>query len=163
MANHATVKTQTEMTVEQVKDLLAELNKSLFKGLLKFEFDGETTPTWAVVLNGQQIRYFWLNSPTEWEIKHGGGGHFYWWVDFAVTNAIALRFDGVIIDDGDGIEHKGEEGKYDNFGEFVDRMHVHIPDDDVKKALMQLDQEHFTPSEFHLDLGPKIELQIRLG
>jgi hypothetical protein len=160
--------------------MLSELNQSHFKNVLEFEYSNETGNSsawgphlWIIKYNGEEnesyrkgehLRVFWLKTSKSFEIRHGGGGYFPWWVDSIITNEIALRFDGTISDDGVGEKWKGEEGYCKEFIEYLKKMHrfedAKTEEEKRRKiAIMQLEQESCVPPAFQVDLGPKIEIQ----
>lgn len=179
MANHGYVKTRKLMTPEKISELLAELNVSHFKGLLKFEYSNESgNPSawgphvWLVRyigkgLENEIIRVFWLNTKRSFEIRHGGGSNFYWWIDSVIINEVALKFDGTISDDGCGDKWKGKPNYCREFIEFQKKMmRFDFAKDDVERqrkiAFMQMEQDDgLVPPDFHTDLGPKIEICIQ--
>jgi len=94
MANHAYVKVRkpNEMTVESVTKVLEDLNRNRFKNCLKINYyncHGDKSAwgpdVWELVWtqnNGvEQVKHCWLNSKKSFEIRHGNGSHFGWWID----------------------------------------------------------------------------------
>jgi hypothetical protein len=178
MANHAYVKTRKFMSPERISQLLDELNTSYFKGMLLFEYSNETDNssnwgphTWLIKYNGNDydngkkgdiLRVCWLNTQRSWEIRHGGGADFCWWIDCVITNAIALEFNGTISDDGISDKWKGEEGYCKEFIDYLNRMKKHVEDSPRKTAFMQFEQD-FAPPEFRADLGPRIEINFEIN
>jgi hypothetical protein len=173
MANHARVKTKLEMSPEAVTELLNRLNTQRFKGLLKIEYcdcRGEVGAwgdhVWLLHVRprepAQGVNYgdrvCWLNSPKSFEIRHGGGGQFLWWVDFAITNEVALVFEGKRSDDSDGVKERGEFGKYDSFTDYIVRNYTRKMSPeywDFEKAV--------TPREFRGELKEAIAINMAKG
>lgn len=106
MANHAYVTTKKHMTPEKVRAVLDRLNKDIFFNCLEIEdatyWDDE--PGWIITIKGEdsqyQYRQCWLNSRRSFEIRHGGGISFLWWVDQRIQDEISKVFDGRVKDDG---------------------------------------------------------------
>ena len=138
MANHAYVKTRKKMTPEAVTELLDRLNQTIFKGCLQVKYskakpgDNSWGPhVWvltAVDDKGEEVgsRVCWLNTERSFEIRHGGGGNFIWWIDCAVCNEVAITFNGTWKDDGSEMKEKGTPGKYSRFRAFQRRMTGHF-------------------------------------
>lgn len=131
MANHAYVKTKLKMSPEEITCLVQQLNDNIFHNCLKIEYGegGWGEYTWEVtVLNedGKECghKIFWLNSPNSFEMRHSGG-NFIWWIDTIITNEIALKFKGIITDDGHGDKVKPER-KYNKFRRFNKMMSAHL-------------------------------------
>lgn len=105
MANHAHVTTKKHMTAENVRAVLERLNKDIFFDCLEIE-DSEYwsgKPGWYIHVKGEseyQARVCWLNSSRHFEIRHGGGSDFLWWVDGRIQDEISKVFDGRVKDDG---------------------------------------------------------------
>jgi hypothetical protein len=60
-------------------------------------------PGWFITIKGEseyQSRQCWLNSRRSFEIRHGGGSDFIWWVDQRIQDEISKVFDGRVKDDG---------------------------------------------------------------
>lgn len=163
MANHAEVKTKKQMTPEGITALLNEMNATIFRNVLKIEYCDCRNETgawgdhvWIINVHPKDpspninygTRECWLNNPKSFEIRHGGGSSFLWWIDFAITNEVALRYNGVVIDESDGIREKPVQGKYDSFGEYIRRMNF----------ILTYDYE-ITPREFYdgLDKAKKVK------
>lgn len=124
MANHAYVKTRKPMTADSINQMLAKLNEELWKGLVSVEceetswllrYNGHDEQFWK---SGDEIRAFWLDSSRCFTMRHGGGGLWVWWIDFAITNQVALQFNGRITDEGVPGKIEGIPGKYDDFKDF---------------------------------------------
>lgn len=137
MANHAKVLTKKKMTPEKITEILNGLNLFLFKDLLKIEYTDCTDKpgswgkhVWYITVKGGEHEYqgqtyhrygereCWLNSSRSFEMRHGGGGEFIWWVDGAILNEIALKFDGRHYDDGVG-NMPVAEGLYASFKDYL--------------------------------------------
>jgi hypothetical protein len=175
MANHAWVKSRRKMSPEKIGEILADLNKRLFKGNLQIEYHEATDKepgwgehTWILTYvspeNKQEYvrRACWLESPRHFEIRHGGGANFAWWIDFAVTNEVACFYNGTWTDEGTMEPDKGTPGKYDNWRKFLRHMCTGFrqkKNTQLTKALMQMELE-ICPPEFRFDLGPKIDIQV---
>jgi hypothetical protein len=106
MANHAHVYTKKHMDASKVRILLDRLNRDVFLDSLEInqeDWDGQ--PAWYLHVKdepeGHETRVCWLNSKRDFEIRHGGGSDFLWWIDFRVQDEISKVFDGSIVDDGD--------------------------------------------------------------
>jgi len=132
MSNHAYVKTKLKMSPEKITSLVEHLNNTIFKNCLKIEHGkgGWGKYTWQVSVLPDEAtelneRIFWINDSKHFEIRHGGGGNFIWWIDTIITNEIALKFNGIITDDGHGDKVKPER-KYNSFRKFNKMMSAHL-------------------------------------
>jgi hypothetical protein len=141
MANHGYVTTRKKMTPEAITGLLNRLNQERFKGILVIEYshhegdDGaygrhlweitfnHTVPEQSVCYGNHRV--CWLNTSRKFEIRHGGGGNFIWWIDHIITNEIAVAFNGSISDDGVGGRWNGEEGKFPSYRNYIEHMWRH--------------------------------------
>lgn len=140
MANHAWVKTHRKMTPEAISEIIDRLNKTLFKNCIKVEYHKSTKaePGWgehtwmltAINPDDPKIEYgtrvCWLEKPTRFEMRHGGGTNFMWWIDHAICNEVAVQFNGGWYDDADGVRREGTPGKYRRFREYNRRMYGHF-------------------------------------
>jgi hypothetical protein len=149
------------MKPEQITALVFDLNQSLFKGNLQVEYHncvGDKSAwgphTWLLkyMSGGQEwaSRVFWLKNARWFEMRHGGGGHFAWWIDQAIQNEVALRFDGTQRDDAGERAWKGEPGKYNNLADYLGLVvgpKSHHTKPDVMKQLLEWERE-FVPPEF---------------
>ena len=117
MANHGYVKTKQVMAPEATTSLIKKLNDTVFHNCLKIEYvEGGKPGDWgkhiwfitALMDDGSEIghRVCWLNNSKSFEMRHGGGGNFIWWIDQYISNEIALQFNGTISDDGCGDKEK---------------------------------------------------------
>lgn len=118
MANHGYVTSRKHIRKEMVDRALAKINDKFLFGEMKIEYykpeagDTFSTHAWNVTFensDGKEFasRSFWIpyGKPRTFEIRHGGGGDFIWWVDLLIRNAVAAECDGMISDDGcDGKE-----------------------------------------------------------
>lgn len=105
MANHAYVTTKKHMTPEKVRAVIDRLNKDIFFDCLEIEdtMYSDDEPGWVITIKGEseyQYRQCWLNSRRSFEIRHGGGSNFIWWVDERIQDEISKVFDGRVKDDG---------------------------------------------------------------
>lgn len=170
MANHAKVKTKKKMTPEKVTEVLEALNKRIFNGNLKIEYHNEkgNKGAWGPHVwmfsyishvDGKDYdgRVMWLNNSKSFEIRHGGGCQFVWWMDTAITNEIAYYFDGYVIDDSDMEKRKPIEGQYDDYKKYA--LHKNTMADirnDLWLRYYYQDIMEFTPPEFRFDTGKKV-------
>ena len=74
-------------------------------------------------------------------------------------NEVALRFNGMISDEGIEDKWRGEENYCLTYQEYAQKMVAHVPNKQMQTALLQEDQR-FAPSAFRVDLGPEIQLQM---
>jgi len=103
MANHGHVATKRHMTPEKVRAVIDRLNKDVFFGVLDIVDTDFTDGTvgWYITAEGAYgSRQCWLNSKRSFEMRHGGGSAFLWWVDSVIQDAISEEFDGRVTDDG---------------------------------------------------------------
>lgn len=133
MANHAYVTTRRKMTAEVISSIIDRLNTTIFKGCVKVEYHKATKeePGWgqhtwqltAIGADGKEYgnRVCWLEDERHFEMRHGGGTNFIWWIDCAICNEVALHYNGTWTDDGTDMKEKGIEGKYRRFRAFQRR------------------------------------------
>ena len=155
MANHCSVKTKKLMSAKKISDLLADLNMRCFKGNLHIEYYKGENGSWGpdvwdleYLSIGQSFgtRVCWLNSNRSFEIRHGGGGDFIWWVDNVITNEVAVVFNGIISDDGVEEKWPGVPNKYDSFKKYLYNMWKHIKEPKLKPFLDEM--MSMVPPEF---------------
>lgn len=157
MSNHGWVKTRKIMDADRITNIFEELNQTLFKGNLKIEYKNSNDPEawgehcWYLVYksNNQEWaeRVCWLNTPTYFEMRHGGGSRFAWWIDTAIINEIAVRHNGKIGDDAGSDRWKGEPGKYSKFSEYLDLVTEHYTKVGYKEQMLEMEMP-FIPPEF---------------
>ena len=111
MANHAYVKTKLKLDVDKINILLNDLNKTNFKNVLTIDF-GKKEKFWNIFYKEQYVRQCWIQAPKTFELRHGAGGVFQWWVAELILNTVAYHFDGNISDDGVGGKWKPDIQKY---------------------------------------------------
>ena len=109
MANHAYVKTRKHMSFESISELINELNETIFYNCLKIEpWKDRGDDAWGpcgwkiTVIDSDGGRICWLNSRQSFEIRHGGGSQFIWWIDFIICQTIRDKFSGRLTDDSGG-------------------------------------------------------------
>lgn len=166
MANHRTarwghgfVKTRKWIRPAAIDQMLDELNQSHFLGHLTHEyFYSEKSSAWgphtwivkyiSAPSNRPEdewgSRVFWLNTRRSFEIRHGGGTDFIWWIDAVIRNEVALRFNGMISDEGGSGRWAGDVDGYQTFSQFYDRMHDHLQPAALE-LLKQLEMEFIPP------------------
>ncbi len=146
MSNHVNIKTRKKIHPEQISEIIETFNKESLHGNLQVEYSIGTEASWGPhvwllkYVSGDVEwgrRICWLNTSRHFEMRHGGGGDVMWWIDSAICNEVALKFNGAIVDEGDGVKHQGEVGKYNTF----------------EKYLELVGRNEFL-SEFHLSLAP---------
>jgi hypothetical protein len=153
MANYAKIKTKLKMQPNNITKLLNDLNTTIFKNTLTITYTGSDKPyyhEWFIQQNNDitQYRICWLNNSTSFEIKHGGGKNFIWWVDFAICNEIAVKFNGIWTDEADNDKRKGIPHKYDNFQEHTERMFDYMKEwktESFKKIIYSDVPDKFNP------------------
>jgi hypothetical protein len=163
MANHAHVITKKKMTPEKITLLIDRLNGTMFRGLLKTVYTDCTGQTgcwgkhvWQITVKGGEFeregnvyhrygsRVCWLNSSRHFEIRHGGGGSWIWWIDSAICNEIALEFDGYVMDDSDGEKEPGVKDEYADFDAYLIRSNIDSSfSDEVKARKMKFIKSKF--------------------
>lgn len=163
MANHGYVKTRKVMTVEAINQLLDELNKNHFKNGLKIEYHKGDEHSWGPHVwmltypskdhdGDWGSRVCWLNTSRSFEMRHGGGSDFIWWIDSLILATLADRFNGKVSDDGVGGSWPGEAQNIDTFKKYNDRRLAHVKDPKIKKFILQSTLE-ITPPEFRGELN----------
>lgn len=174
MANHAHVITKKKMTPEKISALIDRLNATMFKDLLKITYTDCTGQTgcwgkhvWEITVKGGEHVYegreyhrygdrvCWLNSSRHFEIRHGGGGNWIWWVDQAICNEIALEFDGYDMDDSDGEHDKPEKDKYADFDQYLIRTNLADKYPDKIKFIKSQFVQELIPPKFRWKKTPK--------
>ena len=178
MANYGYVKSRKTIKPEQVSAMLESINQSKFKGNLTVEYHKATPEnsgwgehTWVVKYSSNEDkqeyarRVCWLETKRSFGISHGGGGgDFAWWLDFTISNEVALLCDGNITDDGDGgyNKTKGKPDYYPTFIDFIKMMKGHVKDPNIQLWLLQEEMKD-GPPEHRVDLGPEVQVQINWG
>lgn len=139
MANHCNVITKKTMTPEKISALIDRLNRTLFRDLLKITYTDCTGQigcwgkhVWEIeTINSNPkdpvnygTRVCWLNTSRHFEIRHGGGGNWIWWVDSAICNEVAVEFNGYVSDDSDGEKYPGKKDEYADFDAYLIRSNL---------------------------------------
>ena len=161
MANHCEVWTKKPMSASELNNLFDHIVKNKFNSQVQYNYDfgtedfrwGDHVWMWQYVMNKElrDVRVCWFfgdgyKDPYHFEIRHGGGNRLDWWIDYTITNEVAKHFDGVVIDDGDGIIQKPTDGKT-----FIDYLCSNLEKDDFEKYIPYLmDQMEYYPSSFRL-------------
>lgn len=151
MANHGYVKTRRKIRPEIITDLLKKMNDSFFKGNLEIKIEFETSWHLYYISNNRTwaYRYCWLEKPNRFEMRHGGGGYFAWWIDTAILNEVAILVNGTIHDDSDSIKSSGVSEKYSTLDKYLTCIYSNRNiRDDLFKELINIELE-LTPPEFH--------------
>ena len=161
MANHGYVTTRNIIKPEAMTDLLNKLNQERFHGILKIEYffaarHQNSHHSWEIKCELQvpncegatyeERRVCWLNTPHKFEMRHGGGGDFIWWIDCVITNELALVFNGTISDDGGGEKWKGKEGYCPTYRDYVESMWRHNKSPNKNDFINEIINE--APEEF---------------
>lgn len=113
MANHGYVRSKRRITKEMVDKAIEDINQKFLFGKLVVEYShhpdnpgGWGLHVWEVHHKDQpqEGRIMWLknNRSKTFEIRHGGGGEFIWWIDHLILNAVCEITDGSISDDAGG-------------------------------------------------------------
>jgi len=168
MANHGSVKTKKSMTHIAISKMLDGMNKDYFHSNLVISYTkgGWGSHTWDISYVSDNKEYagrvMWLNNKNSFEMRHGGGPDFAWWIDSAILNEVACVFDGRRADDGVSGYIPRKIGKFKDFWEYKKRMLTRIKDENMRLYLIQLEQiEGFIPKEFQIDLGPEIQVEFQ--
>jgi hypothetical protein len=129
MANHAWVKTRKKIDPEQITELINRLIKDKFKNTLTVEYseDGFADHVWTIKCPQiNESRICWLEGEKHFEMRHGGGGNFIWWVDHSIINEVALQFGGKISDEGTDKKIAPKENLYPTFKDYLDVVWRHL-------------------------------------
>jgi hypothetical protein len=111
MANHGKIELSREVAPEEITKLLNELKETEFKNAVDFEYAEGDERSWGPAMwfarqvtkegvSSQVIRVMWLNPDNSFEMRHGGGSDWAWWVDETVQAHVQKRFGGIAFDDG---------------------------------------------------------------
>ena len=147
------------MTPKAISQLLDELNKTHFKGGFKIEYHKGDKNSWGPHVWMLKYpskennvdwgsRICWLNTSRSFEMRHGGGSDFIWWVDSLILANIAVYFNGRISDDALEGTWSGKPDEINTFTKYMQRRVNHIKN---QNWLLQLTLE-VTPPEFHDEL-----------
>lgn len=160
MANHAYVKSATPIEANLIASLLGDLNERLFKRCLRIDYhESDDSSAWGPhcwVLtfvsaeDGQEYagRVCWLNPDGSFEIRHGGGSNFAWWIDHAITNEVAVRTNSAIEDDCDmDLKVPGVPDRYASFGAYACGFFQHVKTAEQRGKILA-DAASWIPPEF---------------
>lgn len=143
------------MTPAKVEAVLQQLNARIFKGNLQYRAEPwplRAARTWVLeyVSGGRSWmrRCCWLASRRTFQMRHGGGGDFAWWVDCAVVNEIAVHFSGTLVDDGCAGALRVAPNRFDDLHVFLADMTKHIPPGAAQQYLDDM-RRMLVPPEFH--------------
>lgn len=121
MSNHGYVHTKLPMTKDDLLATIDELNKSHFNGNITLEVDPDPKNSYIDAFwKGDYCRQFWLENKKKFEISHRGGNDIAWWVGGVITNAIAIKFNGYISDDGCEGKWRPNPEKYTTYRTYLD-------------------------------------------
>jgi len=124
MANHGYMIARHKLNPNKIQNILEGLNARIFKRKLDIE-RGEEGDYWTIRYNKDGYEYVyrscWISDdkPTQFEMRHGGGSAFAWWVDACILNELAVQFNGTVTDDGIPDRDKGVKGKYYSFPKYI--------------------------------------------
>jgi hypothetical protein len=170
MANHAYVKIRKPLfTKEIIGDLLNNINKVYLKNLMqiKYSFSKEDNKHyWDITIIEKKKEYgyrsMWLNSNKSFEIRHGGGQNFIWWVDNLICNTLVKQFNGTWHDDAFSEKILYNE-KINSFEEFIKEMHFYDKYTKQNKELFYRynvqQQMIFTPPSLRIKTGKKVHMK----
>jgi len=134
MANHGYVTTRKHMKAEVLTEFFNDINSKYLFDEFNVEYsDCRNNPgAWGKHVwdfqhkrNEKIYKVCWLNNPRSFEIRHGGGGNFVWWLDSLITNEVACFYDGNIGDDGYQGKEKGKPGLYQVYKDYAYYMCRH--------------------------------------
>ena len=100
IANHSNVFTKKHITGPKITALLNHLNETVLFGVLIISPSVDETEWHITIVDTRDYRVCWLNSRRHFEIRHGGGSDFIWWIDHLIQDAISKEFNGRVKDDG---------------------------------------------------------------
>jgi hypothetical protein len=133
--------------------LIGQLNTRLFKGNLLVEHHPTSPPSPLWILRYESggvewaSRVCWLKTSRTFEMRHGGGGNFAWWIDNAITNEIAVQYGGKLTDDGcEGTLDAGP-GRFDDLHTFLAGMTTHMSEATAREYLAEMNTL-LVPPEF---------------
>lgn len=174
MANHAYVTTRKVMSPEKITEIVERLNRDLFHNTLQIKHGpskGDPLYWWDIVVAEADqewgSRSFWLQTPRKFEMRHGMGGNFIWWIDTMICNDVALAYNGRRTDDGTGPMESlpvvpNQYPTYRSYLEMATQHYGHGEPPDkaafIQRWAMQTEMRMVPPS-FRFDLGKKIRLQ----
>ncbi len=146
------------MKATEITNIIERLNQSFIKNGLIIEYhhnDPKDTTAWGehvwllkYISLVDTIKYLsrvcWLNNSQSFEMRHGGGGLFAWWIDHMICNEVGFIFNGFIIDDGDGKKTVAQKSKYDNLSLYLKRQIDFLPNE-LKKSIIDMYLEEIPP------------------
>lgn len=167
MANHGYVTFKKPVLAASISQLLWDLNIKLFRDVLEITYSEATAGdvaygphTWLLVYRTRNIdwvrRVCWLESSTQFTMRHGGGSRLAWWMDTAILNEVAVQFNGTISDDGIDDKWAGEPGKYNEFSDYVNLTMQHCKDPALRAEILKLEME-MVPAEWHITEKAEVE------
>lgn len=157
MANHAHVEAASPIDPQLIADVIARLNAELFKGLLSVEYHRATKDepgwgehTWLLSMEFDGIawvsRVCWLDD-NHFQMRHGGGSNFAWWVDRVITNEVAVETGGDYWDDATCEKEKGVPGIFRTFEAYLKESYSYKTNDEIRRFCVS-DSLEFTPPQF---------------
>lgn len=148
MANHGFITSKRNFNKEQVLKDLQEINERRFKGLLTIEdSDWSDRGSWFVGYYYEGYEYpegfnIWITSPKKLEHRHSRLWAFY--LEIVFVNELALKYNGILSDEGHGDKWKPDVGKYPTFMYWLDTLYGHIKESkpDSYKSMVDLEMEY---------------------
>jgi len=142
MANHGFVTVRTRLTPERVDKDIKEIVKRRLHDVLKVEgpdlFDDKKTYGWLLSVKGADDWQFsiWLSSPRKLEFRHPRGDWLWWAQVLVMTEELAVKYNGIVSDEGVSEKWKGDPAKYPTFESWLDARYP--ASDDWKGAVEEL-------------------------
>lgn len=123
MANHAFVTTKKWLKADRVEEDLKEILARRFNNKIPYKRDGDTFeigfrypwnfPMWVENVHKLEFRH----QPPDW----------CWWVEIVIANELALKYNGIISDEGVDEKWAGVANKYPKYDDWLDAKHTSMP------------------------------------
>lgn len=164
MTNHF-VKTKVSLNKQALDNCFAEFNERCCDSNLTYSYHyltndknkpglGSHNWTLSYIENNRRFlnRSCWFDGtkPRLFTISDKGGGWFAWWINAAILNEIAVRFDGIIYNNNDNSRKRGVEGRLDSFANYCKSFFSDI-DPKQLRAVMNVNLE-LIPAFLHREI-----------
>ena len=115
MANHGFVTTKKWLTGDRVEEALKDILEERFESKIPYK---RTNDYFEIGFECPWVFGFWVENCHKLEFRHASP-EWCWWVMCVIQNEFAIRYNGLISDEGVEEKWKGEPNKYPTFRSWI--------------------------------------------